>query len=68
MTIQEKFGNKIKELRFAKNISQEQAALNCGLDRTHYQKIEAGKKNLTLSTIEKIAKGFEVQILELFEF
>ncbi len=62
MDICEKFGKKCKELREAKNLSQEKFALLIDMDRTYYSSIESGKRNISLKNIEKIASGFQITI------
>ena len=60
-----KFGQRVKELRLAKGISQEKLAELSDLDRTYIPGIEAGKRNVSLVVVEKIAKAFEMNISEL---
>lgn len=67
MTIQERFGKKIQRLRKEKNLSQEKFALLIDMDRTYYASVEAGRRNISLCNIEKIANGFHLTISELFE-
>ncbi len=63
-----KFGKNISKLRKSKNLSQEQLAHKSGLHRTHIGMIERSERNITLLNIEKLAKGLEVSIDELFRF
>lgn len=67
MNIQESFGNHCRELREKINVSQEKFALLIDMDRTYYSSIENGKRNVSIKNIEKIAKGFQITISELFE-
>lgn len=60
------FGDRIKELRTAKGLSQEKFALSIGMDRTYYSSIESGKRNVSLQNIKKIADGLGVSVCELF--
>lgn len=64
--IQIEFGKRIKSLRNETGLSQEKFALKIGMDRTYYASVESGKRNISLQNIEKIAKGFELSISELF--
>ena len=66
MMIQKEFGFKCKRLRESKGLSQEKFALSIGMDRTYYASVEAGKRNISLVNIEKIAKGLNVSLSELF--
>lgn len=61
------FGMRIKELRQNLNLSQEKFALKIEMDRTYYSQVEAGKRNISLENIYKIAKGFNLSLEELFK-
>ena len=37
------------------------------MDRTYFATVESGKRNISLQNIEKIAKGLNITISELFE-
>lgn len=63
-----RFGEKLRELRKAKNLSQEALSKEAGLDRTYVGKIERGEKSPSLHTIEKLANILDVEISELFKF
>ena len=63
--IKVKFGQRIKELRLSKGYSQEKLAEISDLDRTYIPGIEAGKRNVSLVVVEKIAKAFTISISEL---
>ena len=54
-TLQERVGNRIKEIRIQKEISQQDLAAKCNFENSNMSRIEAGKTNMTLSTIEIIA-------------
>jgi len=60
-----KFGNRVRELRKEKGISQEDLAYKAGLHRTYIGMIERGEKNITIKNIEKLAKALEVGMKEL---
>ena len=66
MTIKEKFGQRIKELRQARNLSQEKFALQINMDRNYLASIESGKRNISLENINKIANGLEISLENLF--
>ena len=53
-------------LRETKSISQEKFALSIGMDRTYYASVEAGKRNISLQNIRKIADGFGLSVSALF--
>jgi transcriptional regulator with XRE-family HTH domain len=59
------FGARLRELRHLKGVSQEQLALQCGLDRSYVGQIERGERNLSLENIHKLANALKVQPSEL---
>jgi transcriptional regulator with XRE-family HTH domain len=58
-------GNRIKELRLEKELSQEKFALLVGIDRTYVQDIESGTRNISIVVIQKIALALGITISEL---
>lgn len=60
------FGDKVRELRKEKGLSQEELSYKADLHRTYIGMIERAEKNITLSNIEKIAKALDVDIKNLF--
>ena len=64
--ILDSFAIRIKTLRIERGYSQEKFALKIGMDRTYYASVEAGKRNIALKNIKKIADGLEVSLEELF--
>lgn len=66
--IEQKFGKRVKELRLKQNISQEELAFRCELSKNYISDVERGTRNISLRSIEKIAKGLNVHKKELFYF
>ena len=66
MNLQTNLGIAIKELRTNLGLSQEKFALSIEMDRTYLASVEAGKRNLSLANIEKIARGLNTNVSELF--
>ncbi len=64
--IKEKLGERIRQLRNKRGISQEKFALSIDMDRTYYASVESGKRNISIENIEKIAVGFGISLEELF--
>lgn len=64
--ILKQFGERVREMRKEKGISQEELADKAGLHRTYIGMIERAEKNITLINIEKIAKALEITIDKLF--
>ena len=61
------FGQAIRELRREKDISQEDLAHACGLDRSYMGGIERGERNPSLKNIFRVAEGLGVTPAALFE-
>lgn len=67
-SIQVKVGNKIQKLRESKGLSQQDLAAKCNFEKSNMSRLEAGRVNPTLSTLEKVAKALDVTLVELFSF
>ena len=65
--ITEDLGKRIRELRQRTSLSQEKFALKIGMDRTYFASVEAGKRNIAVVNIKKIADGLGVSLSELFK-
>lgn len=65
MDISKKIGKTISRLRKEKGYSQEDFANKIGVHRTYIGMIERGEKNITLVTLTKIAKGFNMKSWEI---
>lgn len=66
--IQEKIGQRIKELRHNLGISQEELGLRSGVHRTYIASLEVGKRNVSIVTLEKIVMALEISLGKFFEF
>lgn len=64
--IKTKVGNRIRELRKIKGVSQETLAGLAEIDRTYMTSVENGKRNISIVNIEKIATALGVSIKEFF--
>ncbi|HEV2962033.1 MAG TPA: helix-turn-helix transcriptional regulator [Candidatus Angelobacter sp.] len=60
-------GKRIKGLRQEKGWSQEAMAELAAMDDCHLGEIERGEVDLSLGTLARIAKTFEMTVSELFE-
>lgn len=66
MNIKKDFGQRIKELRNKKGITQYQLAEMVGIDPKHMSHIETGRSFPKADLIEKFANALEVEYPELF--
>ena len=62
-----KLGDNIRRIRLAKGMTQGDLCRKLEVDRGYMSNVESGKKNPTLSTIERIAKALNVSIEELMK-
>ena len=54
------FGERVRKRRLELGLSQEAAAVQCGIHWTQLGKVERGQRSLRLETIVKIADGLEI--------
>jgi transcriptional regulator with XRE-family HTH domain len=66
VTDAELFGARLKELREARNISQEKLAQASDLTTSFVSTVERGQKTPSLTTVLKLARGLKVDAAELF--
>ena len=64
--IKVEIGNRIRKIRNQQGISQEKFALKIDMDRTYFASVEAGKRNISIVNIEKIANGLNMSLADLF--
>ena len=62
--IEEKVGNRIKELRSKLGISQEELGFRSGVHRTYIASLEVGKRNVSIATLEKIVIALECDLTQ----
>lgn len=67
MMITKSLGERIRQSRQQCGLSQEKFALQIGMDRTYLASVEAGKRNIAICNIKKIADGLGVTLSELFK-
>ncbi len=60
-------GQRLREFRQARGLSQEAFASICDLHRTYIGAIERGERNITLETLQTIADALGVNALELLK-
>ena len=62
------FGKRLRELRKAKGMTQEELAGNTGIELRQYGRIERGEINTTINTASRLADALEIHVRELFDF
>ena len=58
-------GDRVRQRRLGLGISQEAFAYKCGVHRTYIGKVERGEQNVSMGSLERIAKGLGVRISQL---
>lgn len=64
--IKSKIGNRIKELRGVKEMSQKDLAYASDLDRSYIASVENGQRNISIVNIEKIAVALGKNLITFF--
>ena len=62
-----KIGQRIRELRTAKNWTQEELAHRSGMHRTYISTLELGERNLAALNLRRMARAFGVSVSELLQ-
>lgn len=65
--LQIEVGKRFQEIRIEKNVSQQDLAAKCNFEKSNMSRLEAGKTNTTLSTIQTVADALEILPVELFQ-
>ena len=60
-------GQRIRNYRTQKGLSQEKLAELAGCHPTYIWQLERGEKNATLESVEKIASAMDISLSELFD-
>jgi transcriptional regulator with XRE-family HTH domain len=59
------FGNKLKDLRTLKGLTLQQLAFEAEMEISQVHRVEKGKINPTLTTLNALAKGLGITLTEL---
>jgi transcriptional regulator with XRE-family HTH domain len=65
--IKHAFGRRVRQLRKKRNWSQEKLAEMSGMHWIYIGQVERGERNLTLQSIESIARALRIKIASLFD-
>lgn len=65
--LKKKIGERIRDLRESKGISQQNLAAICNFEKANLSRIEAGRTNPTVSTMYKISQALDITLTELVD-
>lgn len=65
MTLAYQFGMRVRYLRAQRHLSQEDLAFDSNLSKNYISDVECGRRNVSLKSMEKIAKGLHVDLSTL---
>ena len=64
-TLRNTLASNVREYRKLHGLSQEELADQCELHRTYIGSVERGERNVSLSTLEVLARALHVSVPEL---
>lgn len=62
-----KIGNNIRKFRKEKNLSIESLALICSINTNYLGDLERGRRNPTISILNKVCLGLNINLKQLFD-
>ncbi len=62
----QEIGQNVRSLRRERGVTLRRFGMMVGMDKTYLSGIENGKRNATVSTLERIADGLDVPLEDLF--
>lgn len=66
MDIKQKVGQRVRELRKERNLSQESLAYRSEVDRTYMTDVENGRRNISIEILEKIVAALQISFSDFF--
>lgn len=63
--IRKRFGARMQQLRQQYGLSQEEMSFRLGFERGYYGKVECGRKDCKLSTLDKVAEALGMSLGDL---
>lgn len=62
----QEIGRNIRAIRKKNGVTLRRFGMMIGMDKTYLSGVENGKRNATVSTLDRIARGLDVPLEELF--
>lgn len=60
-------GRNLRKYREIKAVTQEELSRICGLHRNYIGSVERGERNISVKSLEKIAQGLNIKVVQLLE-
>ena len=60
-------GDRLRQIRFKKNLSQEEVALRAEITTAYYGQVERNKKSPTIRILEKICNALGINLSDIFQ-
>ncbi len=60
-------GRNISRLRYERGITQEKLCELADVDRAYYQRVESGKRNMTIDYLDRMRKALGCRWADLFQ-
>ena len=67
MMLVEKLAKRIRDLREQRGLSQETLAAKAGVSRGYLARLEIGRHDPTVGTVERLAKALRVKVTDLLK-
>ena len=64
-TVASRFGQRLRQLRRERNLTQLDMAVTFGIDRSFISDVERGRKSMSLPMLEVVALGLQVSLSDL---
>lgn len=67
LALRKAFGARVRELRLAAGLSQEELAHRAEIDRSYVGQVERGERNISLDNIHRLAESLETVASRLLD-
>lgn len=62
-----KIGERIRNIRMKKKMTQNDLAIECEFEKASMSRLESGRSNPTVRTLQKVCNALDINIVELFK-
>lgn len=65
--IKKAIGQRIREIRVSRKVSQERLANMVGMGRTYMSELESGKRSISVVNLSRVVRAFDMRMAEFFD-